>query len=457
MSLCQHLADAGHRAWVVGGSVRDLLLAAGGPARPGDWDLATDALPEQVQRLFKRVIPTGIKHGTVTVMIGKEGYEVTTLRGETSYSDGRHPDHIYFVDDIRADLQRRDFTVNAIAYDPLEDKLIDPFGGIEDLSRRVLRAVGDPAARFGEDGLRVMRAARFVATLNMQLEAETARAIRPSLDTYRLVSPERIREEWLKAMGAQEPSRGLEVMREHGLLEVSLPEVHQRTLSDAPDGASGIDGASDRTTLVSATDGASSSLGSAPDTAAPITWSQLLQALDAAPRDAILRTALLLTAPDPSASTAGASRAAAERARTMCARLRFSNAERERVTRLVASYPVPPLPTRPALRRWLKETGPDLLPQLWPLCQSLAEATGASAEPTRELAERAAKELAAGVPLSARDLAISGRELMQALELPPGPLLGKLLERLLDHALEHPGSNQPATLLAYAAELSREA
>ncbi len=458
VSLCQRLAEAGYRAWVVGGSVRDLLLAQGGPARPGDWDLATDARPEQVSRLFKRVIPTGIKHGTVTVMIGKQGFEVTTLRGETSYSDGRHPDHIYFVDDIRADLQRRDFTVNAIAYDPLEDQLIDPFGGLEDLSRRVLRAVGDAAARFGEDGLRVMRAARFVATLDMQLEAETARAIRPSLATYRLVSPERIREEWLKALTAAQPSRALEVMREHGLLEVSLPELQRRTLSEGA--AQGADSAPSE-----AARGAEEQLDSAPDEVprgaegagapsadAHITWSQLLRALDAAPRDAILRTALLLTAPEPSASSA-----ASEHARAVCARLRFSNAERDRVTHLVASYPVPPLPTRPALRRWLKATGPELLPQLWPLCQHLTEATGRSAEPIRELAERAEAELAAGVPLSARDLAVTGRELMQALDLPPGPLLGKLLEQLLDHALEHPDANQPAALLSRAAELRREA
>jgi len=183
--LCTRLREGGFRAWIVGGCVRDELLSQlDGKAEAdirGDWDIATSARPEQVQKLFRRVIPTGIQHGTVTVLMKRAGYEVTTLRGETEYSDGRRPDSVYFVDDIKDDLARRDFTINAIAYDPLEDRLIDPFDGVRDLRARVLRAVGDPALRFGEDGLRVLRAARFVATLEVSLEAKTESAIVPSL------------------------------------------------------------------------------------------------------------------------------------------------------------------------------------------------------------------------------------------------------------------------------------
>ena len=144
----------------------------GEPLR-GDWDIATDARPERVQRLFSRVIPTGIQHGTVTVLLSGQSFEVTTLRGETTYTDGRHPDAVHFVDDIVADLARRDFTINAIAYDPVGNQLIDPFDGLGDLAKRVLRAVGDPAERFAEDGLRVLRAARFVATLDVSLDPGT--------------------------------------------------------------------------------------------------------------------------------------------------------------------------------------------------------------------------------------------------------------------------------------------
>ena len=229
--LCRTLARAGFKSWAVGGAVRDLLLAVmtGGNTRDAaascDWDIATTARPEQVKRLFQRVIATGMAHGTVTVRLDGVGYEVTTLRGEAPYSDGRHPDSVFYVDSIEADLARRDFTVNAMAYDPESDRLVDPFGGLDDLRSRLLRAVGDPAQRFAEDGLRVLRAARFVAVLELTLEPQTQEAIRPSLGSYRRVSPERIRDEWMKALKAREPSRAFRLMQKHGLLEITAPEL----------------------------------------------------------------------------------------------------------------------------------------------------------------------------------------------------------------------------------------
>jgi tRNA nucleotidyltransferase (CCA-adding enzyme) len=165
IDLCERLRSKGKRAWIVGGCVRDLML--GRPA--SDWDVATDARPKELTTIFPRAIPTGIEHGTVTVVQHGTHYEVTTLRGEGTYTDGRRPDWVEFVDDITADLARRDFTVNAMAIDPLDGKIIDPFDGQGDLERRLLRAVGDPLARFSEDGLRVLRAARFVATLDLEL------------------------------------------------------------------------------------------------------------------------------------------------------------------------------------------------------------------------------------------------------------------------------------------------
>src|SRR3954465_7378239 len=165
LGICEHLRNAGKRAWIVGGCVRDSLL--GKPI--SDWDVATDALPKELMKLFPRAIPTGLQHGTVTVVVRGHHYEITTLRGETTYSDGRRPDAVHFVDDIVADLARRDFTINAIAVDPSDGSLVDPFHGRKDLDSKTIRAVGKAIERFSEDGLRVLRAARFSATLGFDL------------------------------------------------------------------------------------------------------------------------------------------------------------------------------------------------------------------------------------------------------------------------------------------------
>ena len=175
--VCRVLGEAGHQAVAVGGAVRDALLGR----QPGDWDVATSAAPDQVVGLFRRTIPTGIQHGTVTVMAGRGperlAVEVTTFRGEGAYSDARRPDQVVFGVPLDEDLARRDFVANAIAWDPIGRRLHDPFGGRDDLAARVLRAVGDPAARFGEDGLRIVRAIRFVAVLGFTLDPATEAAI----------------------------------------------------------------------------------------------------------------------------------------------------------------------------------------------------------------------------------------------------------------------------------------
>src|SRR4051812_41685083 len=160
LAVLRTLRGAGKQAFLAGGAVRDLLRGAGAQ----DFDVATNARPEEVQRLFPRTVPTGIQHGTVTVLSGEHKIEVTTFRGEGPYLDGRRPSSVTFLDDLEGDLARRDFTVNAIAWDPLSDDLRDPFDGVRDLRCRRLRAVGDPIARFGEDGLRPLRAVRFACT-----------------------------------------------------------------------------------------------------------------------------------------------------------------------------------------------------------------------------------------------------------------------------------------------------
>src|SRR5438046_6028877 len=189
MALLRTLRAAGKQAWLAGGAVRDLLRGKGAQ----DFDVATDALPEQVVKLFPKVVPTGMQHGTVTVLTGQHDVEVTTFRGQGPYLDGRRPSSVTFLGDIEGDLARRDFTVNAIAWDPLSDDLRDPFGGVGDLECRRLRAVGDPLARFREDGLRPLRAVRFAATLRLALDRPTEKAIPQALDVFAKVACERVR------------------------------------------------------------------------------------------------------------------------------------------------------------------------------------------------------------------------------------------------------------------------
>jgi tRNA nucleotidyltransferase (CCA-adding enzyme) len=446
--LCQRLREAGHRSWVVGGCVRDELLGeleqgGAGPARPqNDWDIATSALPEQVTAAFRRVIPTGIQHGTVTVLLGKEQFEVTTLRGETTYTDGRRPDSVYFVDDIRDDLARRDFTVNAIAYDVLEDRLIDPFDGLRDLKARSLRAVGDPAQRFAEDGLRVLRAARFVATLEFALEPKTASAIEPSLDSYRKVSSERIRDEWLKSMKAERPSRAFEVMREHGLLAITAPEMLESV-------------------------GCAQNRYHAYDV-----WGHALSCLDHCPKQPVLRMAGLLHDIGKPRSRAFSDktndytfyeheRIGAEMAEPVLSRLRFSNDERARIVALVRHHLIcyDTSWSDAAVRRWLRRVTPELSDDLYLLAE--ADVLGKGKEPSADLSQIAdlkahvARVIAAGAAFSVKDLAISGRDLSQELGLRPGPLFGEILRALLDEVVEEPALNERSRLLERAAELAK--
>jgi len=442
--LCQRLKEAGHRSWLVGGCVRDELLREEGSAEDashrGDWDIATSARPEQVQKLFRRVIPTGIQHGTVTVLMRDGQYEVTTLRGETTYSDGRRPDAVYFVDDIKDDLARRDFTINAIAYDVLEDRLIDPFDGAQDLAKRLLRAVGVASERFAEDGLRVLRGARFAATLELEIEPSTAQAIQPSLDSYRKVSAERIRDEWLKTMKAKKPSRAFELMKNHGILAVTAPEMLESV-------------------------GCEQNKYHAFDV-----WGHAMSCLDSAPRAAVLRVAALLHDIGKPRSRAFSDktndytfyeheRIGAEMVEPLLSRLRFSNEERQHIVALVRHHLIcyDSSWSDAAVRRWIRRVTPELVPDLYLLNEADVRGKGRDASPDLEalsaLKAHVERILAAGAAFSAKDLAIDGRVLMQELGMKPGPDLGRILKALLDEVVDDPSKNQRDVLLERARAL----
>lgn len=435
-AIVDALRAAGRYAWIVGGCVRDSLL--GKPA--ADWDVATEAPPKELMKIFPRAIPTGLQHGTVTLVMGGRHYEVTTLRGETSYSDGRRPDAVHFVEEIEADLARRDFTINAIAVDPTNGALIDPFGGQRDLEAKTIRAVGKAIERFSEDGLRVLRAARFSATLEFDLAPDTLAAIQPTLDTFRKVSAERVRDEWTKTMKAKRPSRAFELMRATGILGVSCPEL--------------LEGVGMEQNKWHAFD----------------VWRHGMACMDACAGDPVLRIAALLHDVGKPRTRAFSDktkdwtfydhdRIGAEIADPICARLRFSTDERQRIVALVRHHLFHyDQWTDAHVRRWIRRVGQDRLEDLYALSEADIRAKASSIDPallTPITALRAHVErlLAEGAALSTRDLAIDGHDLMKELALKPGRIIGEILESLLEDVIVDPSVNERAALLDKARAL----
>lgn len=437
LEICKELRNAGQRAWVVGGCVRDTLRGQ----RVNDWDVATTARPDEVQRVFRRVIPTGIEHGTVTVLWKGNAYEVTTLRGEGAYSDGRRPDHVVFVEDIESDLARRDFTVNAIAYDPVEGRVVDPFKGIEDMRQGLLRAVGDPRERFQEDGLRILRGARFVATLEFELEQSTEAAFRGALDTFRKVSPERVREEWLKAMKAQAPSRAFEVMRRTGILEVTYPELLEQV-------------------------GCLQNQWHAYDV-----WGHTMRVLDESEGGPMERMAALLHDVAKPRTRAWSDKTqdwtfyhhekvGADMADRWLRDYRFSNQERELIVGLIRHHLICYSSewSDAAVRRFIKRVGLDHIDPLLRLGVADALGKGRDVEQElaalRELRHRIDQTLREGNALTTQDLAVGGKDVLEYVDR-PGPIIGEILRALLERVLEDPSLNTRDKLLPLVAELAR--
>jgi len=398
--IAKRLEDSGFETWTVGGAVRDAWLGG----YRSDWDLATAARPADVRKLFRPSYPIGIQFGTVGVR-ASDGrvYEVTTFRRDIE-TDGRHA-VVEYADTIEEDLARRDFTINAIAYHPLRHTFLDPFAGREDLERRVLRCVGEPARRFAEDYLRVLRGLRFAGRYGLEVEPATWEALTAAVPSLPRLSAERIREEILKLLAAPGASAGLALYGMSGALAVVLPE-----LADLRDGE----------------------------------WEELLRAIDELPpRRVHLRLAALL-AP------------AGSRIADLMTRLRFSNVEIRDTLALrdALAVPVGSAGDVVGARRWLRDVRPERARDILRLHSARARARGTGPAERRGLASRARlvlEVLRQGDPVTVEDLAIDGHDL-KALGLRPGPEFGRILERCLDVAIERPELNRRETLLDYVRE-----
>lgn len=469
--ICARLRAAGRQAHLVGGGIRDLLLGR----EPADFDVATDAHPQEVMALFgsRFAIPTGLQHGTVTVVTrgderppgdGGEGalagegggtaqgeggagairrrhVEVTTFRGEGAYLDGRRPSSVSYVSSLEEDLSRRDFTMNAIGYDPVSGVLTDPFDGRRDLALRRIRAVGDPEQRFREDGLRPMRAVRQAAQLEFDIDPPTLGAIPRVIDVFRRVSAERIRDEMLKLLAAPRPSAAIEIMRTTGLLAEVLPELLESV-------------------------GLTQNRFHKHDV-----YGHTLAVVDATRGDALTRLGALLhdigkpRARQPREGAPGEysffkhEYVGAEMADAVCRRWKLPNADRERVVAMVVHHMFFYSPdwTDGTVRRFVRRVGPELVPALFALREGDVAGRGFGEDPEGELAElrrRIGEVSAADAALRVSDLALDGRDVMRILAIRPGRSVGVILERLLDAVLDDPALNTPEGLEALVRELA---
>ena len=396
--IAEKLEAAGFDTWCVGGAIRDNLLGE----ENKDFDLATGATPEDVQRLFRRTIPIGVDHGTVAVLDQhRQPHEITTFRRDVR-TNGRHA-VVEFGAAIDQDLARRDFTINAIAYHPLRREWLDPYDGYGDLARRVIRAVGDPAQRFREDYLRILRALRFAARFGFAIQEATWDAATANAQGLRQLSSERVRDEWFKGLeSARNPSELVRLWDEVGAIEIWLPE-----LKEAWPNGNGERGKAEGDTVRGAR-------GAVPG--APMAVDLLT------PRDAILITSYLSS--DPAATLE---------------RLKCSRAEIERGARIGRCRGFEPGGEDPIqVRRWLAKIGAaeeDLIAIL------RAEGRGST------LAAAVEAVRASGAPLELGQLAIDGN-ILREMGLAEGPLVGRILRILLDEVLEDPARNEPDDLAA---------
>jgi len=435
LAVLARLRTGGHRAYLVGGTVRDALLERG---TGGLGDVATDLRPEEVAARFSHVEPTGIAHGTVLILEGDAPVECTTFRREGAYSDARRPDTVEYTDDPLLDLDRRDLTVNAMAYDPDRGELLDPHGGALDLERRVLRAVGEPIERFREDALRPLRVARLAAVLEMEPEAElrTAMAAVTAPEggvRVAAVSAERVRDELVKMLAAPRPSIGLELLRKARLLEVWLPELA---------GCVGVP--QNRFHAYDVYRHSILTCDAAPVAKRGVRWAALLHDIGK-PGTRLDR--------DGEGTFHGHAELGADLADRLLERLRIPGVERSGIVHLVREHMFDYRPewSDAALRRWLRKVSPERVADLFDL--RIADALGNGRRRgfpayLEGMRTRVTGLIEASHALEIRDLAVDGRDVMRELGIPSGPAVGEALAALLETVLDRPERNERDFLLA---------
>jgi len=421
----------GFECYLVGGAIRNLLLGR----VLGDLDIATDARPDQVGKAFRRVVPTGIKHGTVTVFFRGRSYEVTTFRIDGVYSDARHPDAVTYSASILEDLERRDFTINGMAYDLLERRLLDPHGGREDLRVRTIRAVGDPAKRFREDALRTLRACRFAAQLGFRIEEQTFQAIRRERDRVKRVSAERIRDELLKIVQSDGPVLGFELLEGASLLSILLPELH-----------------------------ACVGVEQGPPHRHDVFHHSLHSCAAAPPDDLVLRLAALFhdigKAPTAALDEEGArhfhrhERVSADLAGRILRRLKLPTAAVREVCHLVEHHMFDYKKdwSDAAVRRLVARVGWENMPRLIQLRMADQRGMGgrSSGGLLLELLDRIEEAASREEAVSMEDLRVDGTQIMERLGLQPGPKIGVILRFLLEAVIDDPALNSREKLLDMA-------
>lgn len=426
-TILSGLAAGGFEAWLVGGCVRDLLRGA----TPQDWDICTSALPREIEGCFPgvRVVETGVKHGTVALLLDDGLYEVTTYRTDGTYSDGRHPDAVRFVSRLEADLERRDFTINAMALG-LDGELRDPFGGAEDVRRGIVRCVGDPDRRFQEDGLRLMRCLRFSACLGYAIEDGTGAAVGRNLEMLDRVAAERVNGELCKLLMGP---GCVDVLR-------AYPEVFCRFWPQL---------------------GPLVNLAQNNPWHCWGGWEHTLHALAAAPEDLVVRLAVLLhdVGKPPSKTTDdqgvdhfyGHAAVGAELAEDMLRALKFDNDTRKAVVTLVERHDAPIFETEKSVRRWLGRLGAEAFFRLLEVKRCDANGQNHGEVPRRlaaiETLRAMAREIIAqGQCFSLKDLAVNGNDVIAA-GVAPGPAVGAALAELLEQVVDGRLPNDRAALL----------
>ena len=425
-SILEILQKSGYEAYVVGGCVRDALLGR----EPNDWDITTSALPMEVKSVFPRTIDTGLQHGTVTVLCGGTGYEVTTFRVDGVYEDGRHPKEVTFTPSLWEDLKRRDFTINAMAYNN-ENGLVDLFGGQKDLENGIVRAVGDPVQRFTEDALRIMRAIRFSAQLGYEIEPETLRAASALAPNLRRISSERIREELEKTLVSDRPEL-LRTAWAAGITKEFIPEFDRCMETDQIN----------------------------PHHCYTV-GEHILKGVSLVRKDRILRITMFLhDIAKPICHTVdeegidhfrGHAEVGCSLAKTILQRLKYDNATIRKVTTLVKYHDMQIRLTEPAVRKAIVMTGADLFPLLLEvkLADFMSQSTFQREEKQEKFDTLCAiyeRIIERGDCLSLREMAVNGSDLIE-MGVKPGREVGDILAGMFEEVLNVPEHNNKEYLL----------